>query len=449
MNTGNLLFGRSKMMRKAMNEMDKVNYNTRREKRLLRRIFDKDSNVLKNMLRVNMDSMLSDEELAKQNDKFPGNEFSWSRWSAESFTSASEIRSVLTNYHLVGKRIWDVWTFGHDSDHEKAELEKAVRSDLTKRLAWEGEKVQSSSSIHALAKRAKIPRQMEIVMPLILEFYSNETFEISVDTVPTYRVSMNKIPRRIFKARFDNVDPRIMFSPILGRTITSFDLQTTPEGGQDYTVTAFLFRLDNGMCLKINGGFDELDVELLDGAGNPITASIQSLRHGFFNYEDLHFDPTTGFKARDSMLWFGWKGKRKVGPHPITVTSIVTNTRGRIPAKTYIDNHDALGIMLGLYAKHPEMLESRSAVEISAEEWRATLEAGLKALDGPRLTNDDSPFARLLFETPPPPDPPVWYTATDEDRMRTKRERCHLCLSETLRWSHKAIPAEGRVRIEL
>lgn len=55
----------------------------------------------------------------------------------------------------------------------------------------------------------------------------------------------------------------------------------------------------------------------------------------------------------------------------------------------------------------------------------------------------DKPFV-IEFDSPP-----AWSTATDEDRMRTKRERCHLCLSETLRWSHKAIPAEGRVRIEL
>ena len=42
-----------------MNEMDKVNYKTRREKRLLRRILDKDSHILENMLRVYTASMLS------------------------------------------------------------------------------------------------------------------------------------------------------------------------------------------------------------------------------------------------------------------------------------------------------------------------------------------------------------------------------------------------------
>ena len=33
--------------------------------------------------------------------------------------------------------------------------------------------------------------------------------------------------------------------------------------------------------------------------------------------------------------------------------------------------------------------------------------------------------------------------ATDEDRMRIKRDRCQLCLSETLRWTRKAIPSSG------
>ena len=432
-----------------MNEMDKVNYKTRREKRLLRRILDKDSHILENMLRVNTASMLSDEELAKQNDKFPGGVLNWAHWSAECVSGVTEIRSLLDSFNLIGRRIWNVWTTSFDFFNNKEGLEDSVCSDLGDRIGLSDNAACSASSIHALARRARIERRMEIDNPFVIEFDSRETFEMDVEIAPTYRISMNRIPVRMLRNRHDNIDPNIMFSPVIGRTVISVDLKTVPKGGQDDSVESVLLRLDNGNIIELRGYYDFLDVWLLDQLGKPRLASIQSLRHGFFNYEDLHFDHTTGFEARDSVLWFGWKGKRKVGPHPIAVTSIITDTRGRIPAQTYIENHDALGIMLGLYAKHPETLDSCNAVDMSAEEWRTTLEAGLKALDGPRLSNGDSPFARLLFEVPPPPEPPAWYTATDEDRMRMKRDRCRLCLSETLRWSHKAIPAEGRVRIEL
>ena len=36
-----------------------------------------------------------------------------------------------------------------------------------------------------------------------------------------------------------------------------------------------------------------------------------------------------------------------------------------------------------------------------------------------------------------------------EIRMQWKRERCQRCLSETIRWSRKAIPAAGKVRVVL
>ena len=58
---------------------------SKRSKRLQRRIREGDRGLKALFdIRVNMAPMVSDEELAAQNDKFPGDEFDWARWSAKS-----------------------------------------------------------------------------------------------------------------------------------------------------------------------------------------------------------------------------------------------------------------------------------------------------------------------------------------------------------------------------
>ena len=71
-----------------------------------------------------------------------------------------------------------------------------------------------------------------------------------------------------------------MFSPVVGRTISAVDLKTMPEGGQEDSVRAVVFRLDNGMSLELEGFFDYLYVGLFDCNGKLCTGSIASLRDG-------------------------------------------------------------------------------------------------------------------------------------------------------------------------
>ena len=63
---------------------------SKRAKRLRRRIREGDPGV-KNLfdIRISTAPMLSDEELAAMNDKFPGGEFDWARWSAKSVSGAT------------------------------------------------------------------------------------------------------------------------------------------------------------------------------------------------------------------------------------------------------------------------------------------------------------------------------------------------------------------------
>ena len=423
---------------------------TRRTEHLRRRLRDGKIDAKQFFgIRINSATMLSDKELAALNDPFPKGEFWAADWSAKTLLSATEIRELLESFHLVGRKIWNVWTTSHDFCNEKDGLQSAVYTDLADRLGFPDANAQAGSSIHALARRAKIRRRMEIDTPFVLEFDTRETFEIDVSMAPTYRMAMNHIPLRILEGKFDNIDPMTMFSPVLDRTIAAVELRTMSEGGQDDTVEAVLLRLDNGLTLEFRGFFDYLEVELLDRNGKPKTASIQALRKGFFNDEDLHFDPSTGFHAPNATLWFGWKGAKRLGQHAIVVTAELANARGRTPPQAYIDRDDALGIVMGLCAKHPEVFATRDAVVLSAEEWNGALEIGKGLLSSPRLSQNETPLARLLFETPPPANPAPWYTATDKDRMQWKRERCQRCLSETIRWSRKAIPAAGKVRVVL
>ena len=108
---------------------------SKRAKRLRRRIREGDPGV-KNLfdIRISTAPMLSDEEVAAMNDKFPGGEFDWARWSAKSVSGATEIRSLLDSFRLVGRKIWNVWTTSHDYFNDKDGLEDAVCSDLADRL---------------------------------------------------------------------------------------------------------------------------------------------------------------------------------------------------------------------------------------------------------------------------------------------------------------------------
>ena len=423
---------------------------SRRIKRLLRRLREGKTDP-KNVfdIRIRTCPMLSDEELAARNDKFPGDEFEWAAWTAKSVAGATETRNLLDSFHLVGRRIWNIWTTSHDYFNNKDGLEDAVCSDLADRLGWSEDRARSGSSIHALAKRAKIRRRMEIDRPFVLEFDSRETFEIDVEIAPTFRISTNRIPLRLLDGKFDNVNPMVMFSPVLGRTIASVDLRTVPEGGKDDTVDAILLRLDNGLVLEIRGFYDYLDVDLLARDGMPKVASILSLRQGFFNYEDLHFDPATGFESKDATISFGWKGKERIGRHAVTLTPVGSDGKDHPVRAAIVDRRDALGLVLGLCAKRPEALSTWGAFEIAAPEWNAVMETGREILDGSQLSDDESAFARLLFENPPPVNPRPGYRATAEDRMRMKRNRCRLSLAEIVRWTRKAIPANGGVRVEL
>lgn len=224
--------------------------------------------------------VLSDEELATLNDLFPDGVFDPIHWSAETVAGVTATRALIDSFHLVGKRILNVWTESYDYFHGKDDLEESVFSDLMDRLRLPEDVARAGSSIDALEERAEVPRQMEIDTPFVIEFDTRETFEMDVEIAPTYRISMNKIPVRLLKGKCDNVDPGVMFSPVVGHAIIAVDFKTVPEGGSDDSVQAILFRLDNGLTLELEGFFDYLDVSLLDHKGKPCTGSIASLRDG-------------------------------------------------------------------------------------------------------------------------------------------------------------------------
>ena len=424
---------------------------SRRTKRLLRRLREGKADAKSLFgIRINAAQMLSDEELAAQNDTFPAGEFRRGDWSAEPISGAQAIRAKLDSFHLVGRRIWNVWTTSHDYFNDKDGLENAVYADLKERAGLSEYRAQTGSSIHALARHAKIPRRMEIDEPLVLEFDSRETFEMDVEIAPTYQISMNRIPLRLLQGKFDNIDPETMFSPVLGRTITSVELSTIPEAGtEDDSVNAILLRLDNRNTLEIRGFYDYLEVHLLDSAGKPRHASIESLRKGFFNYQDLHFDRRTGFEAKDGALFFGGKGIRRVGPFPVAVSPVTKIGTVPCDATAYANRRDALALVLALSAETSDVFSNRDPVVLSIEQWQETLKRAIALMDSPRLERNDTPLARLFFETPPPSHPHPWEKATDENRMKRKRERCRILLSELIRWSRKAIPADGGVRVVL
>ncbi|MBQ9344609.1 MAG: hypothetical protein IJT88_05285 [Kiritimatiellae bacterium] len=389
--------------------------------------------------------ILSDDQLAELNDSFPYGEFHGNYWSAQKVDSTSEIRALLDSFRLVGRKIRHVWTESHDYVHTKEPLESTVYDDLRERLGLSETEAQAGSRMESFDPRARIPRRMEIDAPFIIEFDSRETFEIDVVDAPTYKISMNRIPRRLVENSFGNVNPNVMFAPALGRTITAVDLRIVWEGTDNEGVEAILLRLDDGKTLEIQGWFDFLEVALLGRDGKPLVESFDTLRHGFFNYEDLHCDRRTGFEAKESTLWFGQKGRTKLGKFAMILTLLGSN--GNMRNRALVDRRDSLGLALGICAKHPDAFSARNPLNWSREEFFSVLDMGKQLLAGSRLSENASPAARLFFETPPSAWSIAW-SHNDEDRMNIKRNRQLLCLDEIRRWISAALPPDGRIRLE-
>ena len=115
----------------------------------------------------------------------------------------------------------------------------------------------------------------------------------------------------------------------------------------------------------------------------------------------------------------------------------------------YAHKEDAVILVLALAERNPSLFSDRKPLDLSITQWVEVPERSSVIMASPRLSHDDSLLARLFLETPPPAHPDPWYKATAEDRMRKKRNRCQLFLSELVRWSRKAIPSDGGVRIVL
>lgn len=389
--------------------------------------------------------ILSDEQLAELNDSFSYEEYRDDFWSAKPIVSPAEFRTLIDSFRLVGRKIRHLWTESHEYRHATDSLESSIYDDLKDRLGLSEAEAQAGSSIHSFDRRARIARCMEIDMPFVIEFDSRETFEIFVTDAPTYRISMNRIPRRLVENSFGNVNPNVMFAPALGRTITAVDLRIVWEGTDNEGVEAILLRLDDGKTLEIEGWFDFLEVALLGRDGKPLTEFVEALRHGFFNYEDLHDDRRTGFEAKDSTLWFGQKGRTKLGKFAMVLTLL--SIKGTMRNRALVDRRDALGLALGICAKHPDAFSARNPLDWSREECFAVLDTGKRLLAGSRLSDNASPAARLFFETPPSAWSIAW-SHNDEDRMNIKRNRQLLCLDEIRRWISAALPPDGRIRLE-
>lgn len=107
---------------------------------------------------VNSPSVLSDDALVNLNDSFPDGKFDWCRWSAESVEGVSAIRALLDSFHLVGKRIANVWTESYDFFNTKEEIEDEVFSDLVDRLGFTEEAAHADCVlVHRVARGDPAP----------------------------------------------------------------------------------------------------------------------------------------------------------------------------------------------------------------------------------------------------------------------------------------------------
>lgn len=257
--------------------------------------------------------------MSKGANNFKGFTFSANEWSAPTMVSPTEIKEYVKKFNLIGRKVKNIRIIGLSYFHTRSWIEDAVYRQLDNLPEEERQRKSNYASIDSTVVLA---RSSQIDEPLLIRFEDDDTFEMDTPQQPEFRMSMNCIPWHIEAGtNLPNVNADILFEPCLGQAIVDVEVNTyltdidpmfhEPFDG-DHTkrelVSDIVLRLENGFGLRIGGRIDFCEVDCIDNGNNIVDIPFGKLKPALFNWEDLHFDETVGFKAESPTLFFGKKG---------------------------------------------------------------------------------------------------------------------------------------------
>lgn len=244
-------------------------------------------------------------------DIFTNYTFSAKEWSADVITS-KKLRENIDRYELCGRKIKQIKLIGLSYYLTRNWIESAAYNQL-EHLPEEERQVKSEYK--NIDPDMKFCRYSEIDEPILIEFEDGDVLEIEAPCDNKFRVSMNRIPFYINAGTNQpNVNSDILFSPCIGQTIASVEINCyiplgqmelfQEENDEKEIVDNIIIRLENGMGLLIRGVDDYCEVDCIDGDNKDTYISFSELKKALFNWEDLHYDEVTGFEADSPTLFF-------------------------------------------------------------------------------------------------------------------------------------------------
>ncbi|MBR0419987.1 MAG: hypothetical protein IJI66_12560 [Erysipelotrichaceae bacterium] len=334
-------------------------------------------------------------------DRFTDFTFSKDEWSAKRFYSKEDIDAIISSFHLERRVIKSIEVIGYGYDKNVDSIEDHAYDVLKKRGLVE-EECQKHSEYLDIDDEITFYRCLETDEPIMIRFEDNDVFEILVPEENAFMMSMNRIPRWT-KAGINpnHVDGDVLFSNCIGKKIVSVETETVKSDcdmyGNSYTEDRKEIEVASRIVLKLEGGFgiqfdgfaDFFDIAVVDQNGECCPISFRELKPALFNWEDLHIDLITRYKAESSTVFFNDKGAEKVGNPYMTLNPEGSDSFLCISSEDD-DDYDLLGISSAISTGIT--FDIYDDYEYSYAEWKEILSTAERILN---LDTFDEFFALL------------------------------------------------------
>lgn len=332
--------------------------------------------------------MLEDTYYSNGKDNFKDNVFSAAEWSAPTIVSPIEIKERISAFQLEGKKIKRMKIIGLAYNLRRDWIEESAYN----RLEELGEEMrQLQSDYENIEPSLELYRYAEIDEPFLIEFEDGDVFEIDTPQEPEYRFSLNSIPWWIEAGtNKPNVEADILFSPCLGKKVTSIEIKTyTTDQDPMYRgffdeqhssrelTSGIIIWLEGGIGLLFEGWIDFCHVSLIDESANNIPISFENLKPALFNSEDLHIDPISKYEAESSTFYFGKIGADHTGEPYMTLVPGSKETTLNISVADFL----LFEWSISLYRN--EIFDEYGEYEFSSSEWGEILSVAEKLLSFP------------------------------------------------------------------
>lgn len=318
--------------------------------------------------------MLESTYYSKGRNNFKNNIFSSQEWSAPVMVSPVEIKSLIESFQLEGRKIKRMKMIGLAYNLSRNWIEERAYNFYEN---LDEEERQRKSDYSNIEPSIPYCRFAEIDEPLMIEFEDGDVFEIDTPQTPEFRMSMNCIPWWIDAGtNLPNADANILFAPCLGRTIESVEVKTyetdkdpilndsfDKEGTKKELVSDIILHLDNGMGLCINGWLDFCHVTFLDKSNHEDTITFEELKPALFNWEDLHIDSYSGYRAASGTFNFGKLGSEH------TDKPFMTLVPGKKDTELIISVSDFLLFGWSIMHCTHECFDEYGSYEFSKSQW--------------------------------------------------------------------------------